>query len=130
MSNTASSPEAQKTKLPPLLKGIRVLDIAHQYSGANAAAILADFGAEVISIEHPDGSPIRTMLPTKEGDSAWWKVAQRSKKNITLDLSKPKGREIFLKFAREHDVLVENFRPGTLEKFNEVAPKYSFDIRS
>ena len=117
MSNTASSPEAQKTKLPPLLKGIRVLDIAHQYSGANAAAILADFGAEVISIEHPDGSPIRTMLPTKEGDSAWWKVAQRSKKNITLDLSKPKGREIFLKFAREHDVLVENFRPGTLEKW-------------
>ena len=114
MSNTASNPEAKSPKLPPLLKGIRVLDIAPQYSGANAAAILADFGAEVISIEHPDGSPIRTMLPTKEGDSAWWKVAQR---NITLDLSKPKGREIFLKFAREHDVLVENFRPGTLEKW-------------
>ena len=106
-----------EAKRPPLLKGIRILDISHQYSGANAAAILADFGAEVISIEHPEGSPIRTMLPTKEGDSAWWKVAQRGKKNITLDLSKPRGREIFLSLARKHDVLVENFRPGTLEKW-------------
>lgn len=104
-------------KRPPLLQGIRILDISHQYSGANAAAILADFGADVISIEHPEGSPIRTMLPTKEGDSAWWKVAQRGKKNITLDLSRPRGREIFLDFARKHDVLVENFRPGTLEKW-------------
>jgi crotonobetainyl-CoA:carnitine CoA-transferase CaiB-like acyl-CoA transferase len=104
-------------KLPPVLQGIRVLDIAHQYSGANAAAILADLGAEVLSIEHPKGSPIRTMLPTKDGDSAWWKVAQRGKKNISLDLSKPKGREIFLEIARKFHVLVENFRPGTLERW-------------
>lgn len=115
MSNTASDNSAAKR--PPILQGIRILDIAHQYSGANAAAILADLGAEVLSIEHPKGSPIRTMLPTKEGDSAWWKVAQRGKKNISLDLSKPKGREIFLRLARDSHVLVENFRPGTLEKW-------------
>jgi crotonobetainyl-CoA:carnitine CoA-transferase CaiB-like acyl-CoA transferase len=108
---------AAEPKRPAVLAGIRVLDISHQYSGANAAAILADLGAEVISIEHPEGSPIRTMLPTKEGDSAWWKVAQRGKKNITLNLSTPKGREILFKLLKKFDVMVENFRPGTLERW-------------
>ncbi|MSQ73965.1 MAG: CoA transferase [Betaproteobacteria bacterium] len=101
----------------PLLRGLRVLDIAHQYSGANAASLLGDLGAEVLCIEHPQGSPIRTMLPKKEGESMWWKVVQRGKKNITLNLSSPKGREIFLSLARNHDVLIENFRPGTLERW-------------
>lgn len=104
-------------KRPAILQGIRVLDVSHQYSGANAAAILADLGAEVLCIEHPKGSPIRTMLPKKDGESTWWKVAQRGKKNISLDLSKPKGREIFLSLASKFDVLVENFRPGTLERW-------------
>lgn len=108
---------AGEPQRPAILKGIRVLDISHQYSGANCAAMLADLGAEVLGIEHPKGSPIRTMLPKKDGESMWWKVAQRGKQNITLDLSKPKGREIFLSLARQFDVLIENFRPGTLERW-------------
>ena len=106
-----------ETPLPPLLRGLRVLDIAHQYSGAHAASLLGDLGAEVLSIEHPKGSPIRTMLPKKDGQSMWWKVVQRGKKNITLNLSSPRGKEIFLSLAKKHDVLVENFRPGTLERW-------------
>jgi len=104
--------------LPPILKGLRVLDIAHQYSGANAAALLADLGAEVLSVENPKGSPIRTMLPKKGTESLWWKVVQRGKKAITLKLSSQRGREIFLSLAKQHDVLIENFRPGTLERWN------------
>lgn len=100
-----------------ILSGIRVIDLAHQYSAANTAAILADLGAEVIAIEHPEGSPIRTMLPKKDGESMWWKICQRGKKNITLNLSTPAGRDLLLRLVRDADVLVENFRPGTLERW-------------
>ena len=109
--------KTDKKLRPPLLQGLRVLDIAHQYSGANAAALLSDRGAEVVAIEHPQGSPIRTMLPKKDGESMWWKVVQRGKKNITLNLSTPRGREIFLSMVKDFDVLIENFRPGTLERW-------------
>ena len=102
---------------PSVLAGIRVLDLSHQYSGANAACILGDLGADVVTVEHPKGSPIRTMLPKKNGHSLWWKVIQRGKKAITLNLSSPKGREMFLQMAKEFDVIVENFRPGTLERW-------------
>lgn len=100
-----------------ILSGVRVLDISHQYSGANAACLLADLGAEVLSVEHPKGSPIRTMLPKKGGESLWWKVIQRGKLNVTLDLSSSKGRGIFFSLAKSQDVLIENFRPGTLERW-------------
>ncbi len=105
-----------------VLSGIRVLDVAHQYSGALSASLLGDLGAEVLTVEDPEGSPIRTMLPKKGEHSMWWKVIQRGKKNISLDLSKPKGREIFLRLARDFDVMVENFRPGTLERWG-IGPK-------
>ena len=101
----------------PILSGIRVLDIAHQYSASNACAILADLGAEVVQIEHPTGSPIRTMLPKSKGHSLWWKVVARGKTQITLNLSTPRGKEIFLAMVKDFDILVENFRPGTLEKW-------------
>lgn len=102
---------------PGVLSGIRVLDISHQYSGANAGSIFSDFGAEVVAIEHPQGSPIRTMLPKKDGHSLWWKVIQRGKDCVTLNLSSPKGSEMFLKLAKQFDVIIENFRPGTLERW-------------
>lgn len=105
-------------KLEPILKGIKILDIAHQYSAAMAASLLGDLGAEVVSIEHPNGSPIRTMLPRKGEHSMWWKTIQRGKKSITLDLSSEEGQEIFKEIAKDFDVIVENFRPGTLEKWN------------
>lgn len=101
----------------PILAGLRVLDLGHQYAAANCGAILADLGADVVSIEHPGGNAIRTMLPKKDGHSMWWKVAQRGKKYISLKLSTPQGRDIFLKMVKDFDVLIENFRPGTLEKW-------------
>ena len=101
----------------PILSGLRVLDIGHQYAAANCCSILADLGADVLQVEHPTGGPIRNMLPKKGAHSLWWKVVERGKKHITLNLSKPRGREMLLKIAKDYDVLVENFRPGTLEKW-------------
>lgn len=100
-----------------VLDGLRVLDLSHQYSGALAGSLLADLGADVITIEHPQGSPIRTMLPRKDGESLWWKVVQRNKRAITLDLSSAPARELFLEMAADTDIVIENFRPGTLEKW-------------
>ena len=99
------------------LAGIRVLDVAHQYSGALTASLLSDLGATVVSIEHPQGSPIRTMLPKRDNESLWWKAVQRGKTNITLNLSSPRGRELFLSLVKDFDFLIENFRPGTLERW-------------
>jgi len=101
----------------PVLSGLRVLDLGLQYAAANCCSILADLGAEVLQVEHPDGGPIRHMLPKKGPHSLWWKVVERGKKHITLNLSTPRGREILLEIAKDFDVLVENFRPGTLEKW-------------
>jgi crotonobetainyl-CoA:carnitine CoA-transferase CaiB-like acyl-CoA transferase len=103
---------------PPILDGLKVLDLAHQYSGALSAALMADLGAEVVAVEHPERSSIRTMLPKKDGESLWWKVIERGKRVIALDLSTPRGQQIVIDLARQFDVIVENFRPGTLEKWN------------
>lgn len=100
-----------------ILAGLRILDLSHQYAGAFAGALLADLGAEVVAVEHPDGSPLRTMLPKKDGHSMWWKVVARGKKAITLNLSEPQGRDLLLRLASAFDVVVENFRPGTMEKW-------------
>ena len=105
----------------PVLKGLRVLDLAHQYSGALAAGLLTDLGAEVIAVEHPTKSAIRTMLPRTGDDSLWWKVIQRGKRVITLDINTPRVREIVLELAKTADVITENFRPGTLERW-ELGP--------
>lgn len=106
-----------QSALPPILDGLRVLDLSHQYSGALAASLLADLGADVIAVEHPTRTAIRTMLPRKGEHSLWWKVIQRGKRVITLDLSKPRGRELALELASQVDVIAENFRPGTLERW-------------
>lgn len=107
----------QAEQLPPILDGLRVLDLSHQYSGALAAGLLADLGADVISVEHPTRTAIRTMLPRKGEHSLWWKVIQRGKRVVSLDLSKPRGRELAIELARNVDVITENFRPGTLERW-------------
>jgi crotonobetainyl-CoA:carnitine CoA-transferase CaiB-like acyl-CoA transferase len=101
----------------PVLDGLKVLDLSHQYAGALAACLLSDLGADVVAVEHPEGSPIRTMLPSKDGESLWWKVVSRGKRVITLDISHPQGREILLEMLPRFDVVVENFRPGTLERW-------------
>ncbi|WP_327663811.1 MULTISPECIES: CaiB/BaiF CoA transferase family protein [unclassified Streptomyces] len=101
------------------LTGLRVLDLATLFAGPICATMLGDFGAEVIKVEHPRRpDPSRGHGPSKDGVGLWWKTLGRNKKNLTLDLSSPGGREILLKLVAESDVVIENFRPGTLEKWH------------
>ena len=99
------------------LEGVRVLDIATFLAAPFAGTVLADFGAEVIKVEQPRiGDPLRRFgTPTDAGDSLVWLSEARNKKSMTLDLRMPRGAEIFRRLVRESDVVLENFRPGTLE---------------
>ncbi|WP_181791858.1 CaiB/BaiF CoA transferase family protein, partial [Streptomyces phytophilus] len=100
------------------LAGLRVLDLATLFAGPLAATMLGDFGAEVVKVEHPaKPDPSRGHGPAKDGVGLWWKLLGRNKKNLTLDLSTPGGRDVLLRLAAGSDVVVENFRPGTLEKW-------------
>lgn len=106
-----------ETPLP--LEGIRVLDIGTRIAAPFAAGLLADFGAEVVKIENPQGGDfMREIGPFEDGHSLWWAVEGRGKKSITLDLRRPEGQEIFRALVPHFDVLTENFRPGTLERWN------------
>ncbi|MEU3981799.1 CoA transferase [Streptomyces sp. NPDC026672] len=101
------------------LDGLRVLDLATLFAGPLAATLLGDFGAEVVKVEHPRRpDPSRGHGPAKDGIGLWWKVLGRNKRTITLDLSTPGGRATLLRLAATADVIVENFRPGTLEKWD------------
>ena len=101
------------------LSGLRVLDLATLFAGPLAATMLGDFGAEVIKVEHPTKpDPSRGHGPSKDGVGLWWKLLGRNKRTITLDLSKPGGRATLLRLAATADVIIENFRPGTLEKWD------------
>ncbi|MFF9812813.1 CaiB/BaiF CoA transferase family protein [Streptomyces sp. NPDC014006] len=101
------------------LTGLRVLDLATLFAGPLAATFLGDFGAEVIKVEHPaKPDPSRGHGPAKDGIGLWWKVLGRNKRTLTLDLSTPGGRTTLLRLAAGADVIVENFRPGTLEKWD------------
>jgi crotonobetainyl-CoA:carnitine CoA-transferase CaiB-like acyl-CoA transferase len=107
------------TTAPPPLTGLRVLDLATLFAGPLAATLLGDFGAEVIKVEHPRRpDPSRGHGPAKDGVGLWWKVLGRNKRTITLDLSAPGGRATLLRLAATADVVIENFRPGTLEKWD------------
>lgn len=100
------------------LHDIKVLDIATLFAGPMAATMLADFGAEVIKIEHPkNGDPVRTHGSSKNGVGLWWKMLSRNKQSVTLYLGSPEGQDIFKKLVKDADVVIENFRPGTLEKW-------------
>jgi crotonobetainyl-CoA:carnitine CoA-transferase CaiB-like acyl-CoA transferase len=100
------------------LDGIRVLDIATVFAGPMAAAHLGDFGADVIKVEHPRGDSSRHHGQQVDGVALWWKLAGRNKRTVTLDLSKADGQELFRRLAATSDVIIENFRPGTLERWN------------
>ncbi|MFJ1601113.1 CaiB/BaiF CoA transferase family protein [Streptomyces sp. NPDC088261] len=103
---------------PAPLAGLRVLDLATLFAGPLAATMLGDFGADVIKIEHPTRpDPSRGHGPAKDGVGLWWKLLGRNKRAVTLDLSTPGGRDLLLRMAAEADVVIENFRPGTLEKW-------------
>ncbi len=99
------------------LDGIRVLDVATLFAGPLAATFLADFGADVLKVEHPRGDPARLHGHTKDGIGLWWKMLARNKRAITLYLGSPAGQNIFRQLVKDADVVVENFRPGTLERW-------------
>ncbi|MCF3173264.1 CoA transferase [Streptomyces sioyaensis] len=100
------------------LTGLRVLDLATLFAGPLAATLLGDFGAEVIKVEHPHRpDPSRGHGPAKDGIGLWWKLLGRNKKAMTLDLSHPGGRDVLLRLAAGADAVIENFRPGTLERW-------------
>ncbi|MFH1342789.1 MAG: CoA transferase [Pseudomonadota bacterium] len=100
------------------LAGLRVLDISTVVAGPFASALLGDLGAEVLKVEIPGiGDALRRLAPHKDGVPLWWKVTNRNKKGITLDLRKPDGKALLGRLVAEHDVLVENFRTGTLDEW-------------
>lgn len=100
------------------LAGVRVLELGQLIAGPFAGKILAEFGAEVIKIEPPEtGDPLRKWRKLHEGTSLWWYVQNRNKKSVTLNLRLPEAQGIARRLARTTDVVIENFRPGTLEKW-------------
>jgi formyl-CoA transferase len=99
------------------LTGLTVLDVATIYAGPFAAMLLGDFGAEVIKFEHPRGDPVRTHGSQKDGAGLWWKQLSRNKLCATLNLSTPRGQQLLLELVEVADVLVENFRPGVMERW-------------
>ena len=103
------------------LSDIRVLDISTVLAGPNCARYFADFGADVIKVERPDtGDSLRGMAwrDPRDGSGLWWKLVNRNKRNIALDLKNIDDRELFLQLLDDANVLVENFRPGTLERLD------------
>jgi crotonobetainyl-CoA:carnitine CoA-transferase CaiB-like acyl-CoA transferase len=103
---------------PAALAGLRVLDISTVYAAPITAMLLGDFGADVIKVEHPKGDPARTHGWSRHGHGLWWKVISRNKRTVTLNLAKPAGQDMLRRLVAQADVLVENFRPGVMEKWN------------
>jgi crotonobetainyl-CoA:carnitine CoA-transferase CaiB-like acyl-CoA transferase len=100
------------------LRGLKVLEMGQLLAGPFCGSYLAGFGAEVIKIEKPQtGDPLRQWRKIHKGTSLWWLSMARNKKSITLDLTKPEGQKIAKRLAEKVDILVENFKPGTLEKW-------------
>ncbi|MGN6426010.1 MAG: CaiB/BaiF CoA transferase family protein [Leifsonia sp.] len=105
------------------LDGVRVLDVSTLFAGPLAATFLGDFGAQVTKVEHPTrADAARGHGPAKDGVNLWWKTLGRNKRTVTIDLGTPDGAELLLALAAEADVLIENFRPGTLERWG-LAPE-------
>jgi formyl-CoA transferase len=113
MSMTASG-----TMSANALQGVRVIEMGQLIAGPFAGKTLGDFGADVIKIEAPGaGDPLRNWRMMKDGTSVWWQVQSRNKRSLALDLRSEEGQDIARKLIAEADVLVENFRPGTLENW-------------
>jgi len=100
------------------LKGVRIIDAGNLVAAPFAAVLMADLGADVIKIEHPKmGDGQRKLGPSKDGIPLWWKTISRNKRCITLDLSDSKGAAVFKDLVRGADIIMENFRPGTMDRW-------------
>lgn len=108
---------SQSSRVLPL-QGVKVIEFGQLIAGPFAGKTLADFGAEVIKIEPPgEGDPLRKWRKLYRGNSVWWQIQSRNKQSILLDLRHPQGQEIARQLSSEADVVIENFRPGTMEKW-------------
>lgn len=143
-SNTSEAGEATQTgavatttvdseihRSPAPLAGVRILDMATVLAAPFGATLCADWGADVVKLELPDGSdPLRGLLPVLEQVPLYWKVGNRGKRGISLDVRKPAGRELLLRLLPGFDVLVENFRPGTLDRWGlDIAALHAVNPR-
>ena len=99
------------------LEGLKVVELGQLIAGPFAGKFFSEFGAEVIKIEPPEGDPLRKWRKLHRGTSLWWYVQNRNKKSVTVDLRTAEGQEVVRRIARDADVVIENFRPGTLEKW-------------
>lgn len=101
------------------LSGVRILDMATVFAAPLGSTLCADHGAEVVKLELPggDADALRHLQPMKDGKPLWWKIANRGKRGITLDVRKPRGRDLLLEMLPRFDVLVENFRTGTMDRW-------------
>lgn len=115
MTMDSADAQAQDARMP--LRGLKVIDASTLFAGPLIGALLSDFGADVVKIEHPGGDPIRKTGYKKDGVPLWFKVVNRNKRCITLNFSKPRGQEMFRSLAADADVLIENFRVGTMERW-------------
>jgi formyl-CoA transferase len=103
---------------PLPLAGVRVVELGQLIAGPFAGKTLADFGAEVIKVEPPgEGDPLRKWRKLHRGTSVWWQIQSRNKQSVVLDLRQPQGQAIARQLIREADVVIENFRPGTMESW-------------
>jgi len=109
------------------LAGLRVLDVSTVYAAPITAMLLGDFGADVIKVEHPRGDPARTHGWNRDGHGLWWKVISRNKRAVTLNFGKPTGQDVLRRLVNRADVLVENFRPGVMEKWN-LGPQQLLEV--
>lgn len=115
MSAPGSEPQAAKH----MLSGLRILDLGTMIAGPVACTLFADFGAEVIKVEVPErGDTVRDIGPFVDGECLYWQVEARNKKSVTLNLRDPQGQALLCEMVKHADAVVENFRPGTLEKWN------------
>lgn len=118
-STPRRAPDAPAQNYEGTLASLRVLDLGTMIAGPFCCALLADHGADVIKVERPKvGDPMRAWSPMVKGESLWWKVSARNKRLITLELSDQRGQGVLESLIASVDVVVENFRPGTLERWN------------
>ncbi|HET9077558.1 MAG TPA: CoA transferase, partial [Acidimicrobiales bacterium] len=122
------SEQANPSQSPQALSGLRVIDASSILAGPLCCQILGDYGADVVKIEHPVyGDNLRGHGKQHQGVPLWWKEVARNKRTIGLDLGDPAGAEVFLRLAASADVVVENFRPGTLERWG-IGPEKLHEV--
>jgi crotonobetainyl-CoA:carnitine CoA-transferase CaiB-like acyl-CoA transferase len=112
-----ATPDAQMPPAQGPLKGIKVLDLGVLLAGPLVGCYMGDLGADVVKVERPTGDPCRVTGRHVKGESLIWKYLGRNKRSVAVDFASPEGRELILRLAAVADIVLENFRPGTLEKW-------------